>query len=1790
MLAANGANALQADVGFYETEPNDKPADFHRIQGEITLYGNMVGQDQDGYLWTVTDDDARKRWTFSLNGEPGALTIAQVVRLEYADNGVDVASKRTLLKMGTRDGATPAVHEDLFFEPGEYVIGLAQAGAGRAEKKGGFRPPMATLSFGEDDSEDAGGEAANADSAGTSPPPPNAQPGAYRLVITESKKLTPTPNPKGRDSQTSAHKLRLRGAFSTFESSETSWYKFSFSEQDAAARWDIRVQAPIGRDLRARLVDDDGTELLRGTVGDKGKLRFPDLAPTAGTTWFIELTTKDPGFIHVVSTEAVGQRIAGEEVEPNNNYNFANRVDFAQPVTGRIGGDDAADHFLFTANESTGDELRTLRIETDPPTRLQICLKNPQWGPVQCRNADAPVELPDLALDAGDWGITVDRPGVETTYTMSLASQGPVQAGREVEPNDRIEHAKGIPDKLRIKGRFAGRDTDYYEILVAEAAQLWRFQVIGDNLFELGYYDGSRQQKAKVRATPGNRRMRLDNVFLLPGRHYIRVAGLNDGDYTLLARALGPPDPDGEMEPNDGSNKQRLAIGQTRTGVSADENDQDYYRFFVANWDHLRLTFTPPVDGTVAPNVYWYDGMIGQGMPSTPGEPMIMQGLFPPGDYHVVLDPRKVSEAEYTLQLERLPRWSCPADCEPNGQGLIWLAAPLPPDLVLQGNSGEWRDSDYYQLPAFEQTTELNIRSAGSLRLALGTRVSDQQWLTFDKEFGGYKTTVPAGEPYRLIIESRGKPYRLELEFPNGELEPVTGSLPAELDLSLDHMAVSAFRIQGQGVPGTLKLRNAGTATLDARLEVVTSDHRWTVQLDAERISVPAGGEKTVPIELIAPDDAWAERPVRISARAVDGSRRQIETWTEIAVERDIAPVNPVLFWSMPEPLRGGINAAWLPIGATWTEDTPKWAKRTDNLRDDLVFDGVRLTDGAVTGGWQAGEHPELTIELPGEDPVPVAGMAVNHFGTPGPFFDIREGTLLLSLDGVEFTEALRFEALPVETEQPFALEQPVAARFARLRIDSTFRERSAERASMAEWKVILEPGYDPSGGKGYNIADPSLGAHLAWDWPPEPYSPRRVLTPGDASKAAGMQRGDIKQYVIAFKQDRAAQIIGVDWVYADDTPDNRKNFERIEAAVSLESPIGPWIPLGEMAIDPLTFDGSLQLPEPTWARFVRITAHKNPHKGTTQAPGQILVYERPGDSEYFSVLGEWGTTSQRAFYELQQGLQPEAALVAVDNTSRARAADLEPGASARGLVSLGKQEHWYKLAVPSGQNTLKIVMRGDPSVRTVVNLEDAARESIPVRRIDQKMTPSEHEFEAVVEPGSNVWFRVAEPPRNVVFSWDTSASVGPYIPIINNSIVAFSGQVVPGQETVNLFPFPSGPLLRDWLSEPYMLQTILNDYRRPSSSSAAEVTLKRATTALGPMPGTKAIVVITDGDVNHDGYLWGEYQKTQPRVFSLQVSGAERIHLQLLRDWSTVNGGHFSQLLYDGEMEVAFDRASTLMHRPAGYTLQVDSEFREAPGPGSLRVAGGEGGAAGAAVELILDASGSMLQRLDGKRRINIAKEVLTEAVREHIPAGTPVALRVFGHKEVDSCRTDLEIKLGPLDPDAAAKKIAGINAMNLARTPIADSLKAVASDLKGAGGGVVVLVTDGEETCDGDPGKAIEALQAQGFAINLNIVGFAIDDAELAAQFMEWAELGGGRYLAANDRDGLSGALESALRVSFTVFDRGGNEVASGEVGGDPVEVEQGVYRVVINSATPRTFDDVDVKSESEVKLELN
>ncbi|MEJ8566393.1 vWA domain-containing protein [Elongatibacter sediminis] len=255
---------------------------------------------------------------------------------------------------------------------------------------------------------------------------------------------------------------------------------------------------------------------------------------------------------------------------------------------------------------------------------------------------------------------------------------------------------------------------------------------------------------------------------------------------------------------------------------------------------------------------------------------------------------------------------------------------------------------------------------------------------------------------------------------------------------------------------------------------------------------------------------------------------------------------------------------------------------------------------------------------------------------------------------------------------------------------------------------------------------------------------------------------------------------------------------------------------------------------------------------------------------------------------------------------------------------------------------------------------------------------------------------------------------------------------------------------------------------------------------------------------------------------------------------------------------------------------------------PGSLQVLPGNRPALGPgdAVEIILDASGSMLQRQNGERRITIAKRTLDGLISETLPAGTPLALRVFGHREADSCRTDLEIPLKPLDRAGAAAVLAGITAMNLAKTPIADSLAHTEPDLAGVSGErIIVLVTDGEETCDGNPADVIAAMRSRGIDIRFNIVGYAIDDPGLRETFERWAALGGGAYFNADDEVGLAAGLTRAVNPSFDIVNADGEVIGRGVAGADPVSLMPGQYTVRLAERT----EAIEIQSDRLTTLEL-
>ena len=1774
------SSTLQAYNSIYEIEPNDKPLDFNEVNGSAILIGEMDRGDQDGYRWTISDVDAQQSWTISFQGVPGRLSVVDVIRLTYAENGVDVISQDKLVTLSSRDGSKPVGVRDLIFEPGQYILGLAQGGS----SGGLYSPPTGKLDLGETESEslDAVEE----------------EPRGYRLSLGEGRKLTVRNPGKNPDAKETALSLRLNSYYSAFHVSKSSWYRFKFQEKHTQNRWEIRGAVPVGREAQVVLRDSDGGELAKTVTDGFGRYVFPDLGLDAGI-YYLDLKADAENNVRSVILRPTGERVSGSEAEPNDSWLLANHVDPLVAVSGRMGTAGEADFFHFETSEENNQKLFTLQLETTSTSNLTLCLTNSDGKDIQCRKSKGSSSLPDLVLPAGQWGFVVKRGAEAVEYTVDLVEQGVVQAGFEIEPNDSVEYASTIPEKLRIKGRFSAKEDDFYRLVITGSPQLWRFQVMGDGIHELAYHDASGGKAQVFRTTSGQRRVRLDNLYLLPGVHHIRVSGKAEGSYTLMTKPIGQPNPDAEMEPNDSATRMSpLAMGQTRTGLLQDKADTDYYRFHLTNYEHVELKIAPPIDGSFTAKLRWDGAGFKENHQDKPGQPAVIKGLLPPGDYQLSLRARQPSEAEYHLSLKRLPRYACAADCEPNDTRAF--ANPLPVSMSVDGNVNEWRDTDWFILPAQQTERPVTIHVKPQRGLDVVEEYGGTSYVKWDRELGAYHGILPAGIQTYIVIAAWGEPpYQMSVQF-DDEPQATTPLLPVaeasvDLSLNLETMVVAAYLESGQRVQGELQLRNSSADTMQISLASDVSDHRWQARLSQADLKVEPGEEITLPVEITVPADAWADRSVRVSivARLDNGSQR--ETFQEIRIDRDAIPSHAQVSWPLPAELLGGFNIAAARFGARWTHkpDPGAIGKGFDQL-----IDGMAVRDeGLVLRGTPKGERRIFTLDLAGDTPVDVAGFAVNLMGYDALISQLKTLDVSLSVDGQNFEKVLHTTLLPVKSEQAFALDNPQAAKFARIVLeDSLFGRPEAQGVRLGEFKVISTPNVDISNGSGFNLAGPDLGGHVVWSNPQISFSnwDSKMLAEDGKFDIRRVPAGQGLEWVLGFHHDRAAKIERLEWVDAA-TAVAEKKITLLTVSVSLDSPVGPWIPIGEWNLGE---NKTFQPDTAQWARFVRFSIAAPDKQTHFTLPDALRVMEVSSSADYRSILTEWGHANQSAYYEHFNGLNTEQLIPVSGNSSRETAHTLPLNKPVTSEVMLDRNEDWYRLEMPAGDNTLVLNLAGDPTVRAVASAETESGEPLVVRKLSQTSTPARHQFEVSAETGSSLYLNIAEPSRNVMFLWDTSASIGTYLPIIYNALGDYAKDLVPGRDAANLLPFGGDVLLQNWYGDPYVLQTIVNDYPRKESSSAAESTLAKATSELAPRAGTKAIVMMTDAATGRDGRVWQEFRDVQPRIFGLGVSsegafGSKPAQEQdLMQDWSRVNGGYYSYIASQGELEVAYDRAATMLRRPAQYELSATSLFREAPGPGALSVVSAAASAAlvGGAVELILDASGSMLKRLDGERRIDIAKQVLGEAVAELIPAGTPMALRVFGHREPNACRTDLEIPLAPLDVASVSKTLNTIQAKNLAKTPIAKSLAMVASDLKDAPGSkVVILVSDGEETCEGDPQQVIEKMADAGLDIILNIVGFAIDDAALEARFRSWATQGGGEYFQANDRAGLRQSIAAALSVPYEVFNQAGDSVAKGLVDGPNVELPQGIYRVVVRSEPRQVFKKVEIPGEKVTQLDL-
>jgi hypothetical protein len=188
----------------------------------------------------------------------------------------------------------------------------------------------------------------------------------------------------------------------------------------------------------------------------------------------------------------------------------------------------------------------------------------------------------------------------------------------------------------------------------------------------------------------------------------------------------------------------------------------------------------------------------------------------------------------------------------------------------------------------------------------------------------------------------------------------------------------------------------------------------------------------------------------------------------------------------------------------------------------------------------------------------------------------------------------------------------------------------------------------------------------------------------------------------------------------------------------------------------------------------------------------------------------------------------------------------------------------------------------------------------------------------------------------------------------------------------------------------------------------------------------------------------------------------------------------------------------------------------------------------------IVFDASGSMWGQIEenGKKKakIEIARNVMGTLIKdwnEDIELG----LMAYGHREKGNCN-DIEM-LQPVSVVNSDKMLKIINKIvPKGKTPISQSLRQAAETLRYTEDPVtVILISDGEETCNADPCMISKELEAKGINFTAHVIGFDVKRNKKALKQLKCiAKNTGGEFYQAEDASSLKKAL---VKVKKSIVD---------------------------------------------------
>jgi Ca-activated chloride channel homolog len=192
--------------------------------------------------------------------------------------------------------------------------------------------------------------------------------------------------------------------------------------------------------------------------------------------------------------------------------------------------------------------------------------------------------------------------------------------------------------------------------------------------------------------------------------------------------------------------------------------------------------------------------------------------------------------------------------------------------------------------------------------------------------------------------------------------------------------------------------------------------------------------------------------------------------------------------------------------------------------------------------------------------------------------------------------------------------------------------------------------------------------------------------------------------------------------------------------------------------------------------------------------------------------------------------------------------------------------------------------------------------------------------------------------------------------------------------------------------------------------------------------------------------------------------------------------------------------------------------------------------------IAILLDSSGSMGFMEGNQTRMALAKQAINDFV-SGLPEQAKISLQVYGHvgtgSESDkekSCENVAEVY--PLSAYQQEEFKQALDQFEPAGwTPMAAAIERVEADFSKLDGkqntNIIYIVSDGIETCDGDPVRAIKTLNHSNIDPVINIIGYQVDNDGLK-QLKEMAKVSQGRYIHASSYEDLEAEFQKTTDMS--------------------------------------------------------